>query len=224
MHPYNRRHSIASSTGSLSDDLFHLSGPQTSGYAYSPAAGDTSFALSDTDSPYLGSGAPARSSTTLPPAPPLVATAASTPAGTPFVGESATGGVNKLGGRSRARAFSFLSVHPAQYGERHDADGPSPATGETPFVGGAYDFALDGDEVDALDYDDDEDDSDERRGRGVEMREMGASAAGGTGAAAGKAYRMRFQPLEGYELAWMAVSASAVLGLTVTAVVLSVVG
>ncbi|BGP44154.1 hypothetical protein JCM10449v2_008218 [Rhodotorula kratochvilovae] len=217
MASHLRSHSTASSTGSLTDDLLYsgsASAPLGGGgdYAYGASgAGDASFAYSD------GGGSPLpdlpssrRSSVSHHPA--------AAPHDTPKLGAAGAG-------RSRARAFSFLSVRGGAgaggYGERGDAAGGlSPHSGETPFVGGAYDFALDGegDEVDALGDDALQSDYEDE---GTEMREVGAATAGG---AKTGGYRNRFQPLVGHELAWMGVSAAAVTGLTVAAVVLACVG
>ncbi|GAA6037592.1 hypothetical protein JCM8097_006130 [Rhodosporidiobolus ruineniae] len=213
MATHHRTHSLPSSTGSLSDDLalFSSSTPAplyghaaADGYTYD-AQGDTSVDASEAgDSPYLG-GSGAGGAT------------------------SGTGGASTAGGesgsrRSRARAFSFLSTHHGQAGQSYGArglDGPSPATGETPFVGGAYDYALDAEET--LTDEEDEDDLVATAGGrdGGEAMEMRSPGLGGGG---GRAYRARFQPLVGVELAVMGVSAAAVLGLTVGAVVLAFVG
>ncbi|GAA5887076.1 hypothetical protein JCM6882_009439 [Rhodosporidiobolus microsporus] len=214
MTTHHRTHSLTSSTGSLTDDLAlptsssrHDPFGDDGGYAYgAQGAGDTSMSASDFgDSPYLGRGHSRRSS-------------AGVGAGGAVGGG---GGASSIGGpagggRSRARAFSFLSAH-HPYGAREgDLDGVSPSTGETPFVGGGYDYALDAeeeDEVDALSSGDE--------AGGMEMRPMGEASprAGG-----GRAYRSRFQPLDGVEYVMMGVSAMAVVGLTVGAVVLTWVG
>ncbi|GAA6052548.1 hypothetical protein JCM3770_003237 [Rhodotorula araucariae] len=183
MASHLRSHSTASSTGSLTDDLLFASYTP-----YSPASA----------SPYpdLAPDAPSSrrsSASSAPPPPPL----SPTPTATPSV----------AAGRSRARAFTFLGV---PYADRLDS-GPSPHTGETPFIGGAYEYALDGD--------DDEDHL------ATEMREVGGGggpAGGGRGRPT--AFRTSFQPLVGYELAWMGLSAAAVTGLTVAAVVLACIG
>ncbi|GAA6009885.1 hypothetical protein JCM10207_002145 [Rhodosporidiobolus poonsookiae] len=205
-----RNHSTASSTGSLTDDLALFSSLPTSSspadfssYAYgAPGAGDAS--LSDIDSPYPGISGSRQHSRR----PSVVASLNDVGLESPHPNSHA-------GGRSRARAFSFLSVHHDAhgYGAKH-GDGLSPATGETPvFGGGGYDDALDADDTFS------EDDDDE----GVEMQPKSGGAGGG-GMGAGRTYRARFQPLEGHELALMGVSAAAVLGLTVGAVVLTWVG
>ncbi|GAA5909037.1 hypothetical protein JCM8208_007409 [Rhodotorula glutinis] len=237
MDAHLRRHSIGSSTGSLSDDLLysntHSAPPTALSYPSGPA--DTSYAFSDTDSPHLDLHHSRPSSSrrssfahTSPLAPPAVppslvplGTLGTLP-GTPKPSSTAPTPT----GRSRARAFSFLGAHDA-YGDRHDAAGTTPHTGATPFVGSAYDsaFELGDDEADGDGLDEGDGASDD----GLEMREVGR--AGGTAAAAAAAakartsgYRTRFQPLVSYELAWMAASAASVLGLTVAAVVLAFVG
>ncbi|GAA5833440.1 hypothetical protein JCM11251_003496 [Rhodosporidiobolus azoricus] len=210
MTTHHRTHSLTSSTGSLTDDLVALpthtshSDPFYDGYAYgAQGAGDTSMTASEIgDSPYIGGAESRRSS--------VVALTAMSPS-------LGTGGDKP--GRSRARAFSFLSVH-QPYGAREgDSNGISPSTGETPFVGGAYDRAFEhgdlDDEIDALS------DVSSAGGDDVEMRPTGETAAMRWG---GKAYRSRFQPLEGAEYALMGVSAVCVVGLTVGAVVLTWVG
>ncbi|GAA5944025.1 hypothetical protein JCM10213_008974 [Rhodosporidiobolus nylandii] len=198
--PHGRTHSLASSTGSLSDDLAFASTPSYGDTSYSYGApgvgiGDTS--LSDIgDSPYLHGGRAGGSE--------------SRRSSVGLVGAAGGGGGER---RSRARAFSFLSTRDP-YGPREgDVGGPSPASGETPFVGGGYEYALDA-EDDTL--------SDGEEGEAHEMRSTAAQAS--PNLAGGRAYRQRFQPLLGYELAWMGVSAAAVLGLTVGAVVLTWVG
>ncbi|GAA5847570.1 hypothetical protein JCM9279_005299 [Rhodotorula babjevae] len=239
MDAHLRRHSIGSSTGSLSDDLLYSnshSAPLSSStpFAYQSGPGDHSYAFSDHDSPHPDlphsrqsssrRSSFAHSSPAVPPS--LVPLGTLATPGTPKP-SSSTAPTPSLGaGRSRARAFSFLGAHEA-YGDRHDAAGTTPHTGATPFVGSAYDSAFE--------LGDDEGDEDGAEGRGgggdassddgLEMREVGGA---GAAAAAAKArtsgYRTRFQPLVSYELAWMAVSAASVLGLTVAAVVLAFVG
>ncbi|TNY21456.1 hypothetical protein DMC30DRAFT_201280 [Rhodotorula diobovata] len=261
MDPHHRRHSIGSSTGSLSDDLLfsgsaHTAAPPLSsffpyGVPHAAAAGDHSYASSEDTESGLALG-PSTSGSRPPNGPPALVPLSTphTPQTNAGAGAGAGGGRSPVPGRSRARAFSFLSTHDAAaavYGERHDAAGLTPRShsGATPFVGRAYESALDGaygaededaDEVDVLggarggggggggeSSEDEDDDDDEGRGA-LEMREV----RGRDGAAAGKArtggYRTRFEPLEGYELAWMGVSAASVLGLTVAAVVLAFVG
>ncbi|GAA5987594.1 hypothetical protein JCM11641_005376 [Rhodosporidiobolus odoratus] len=205
MVSHNRTHSTASSTGSLSDDLAlfssssrppTLADPFNTTYAYGTGTGDAS--LSDIgDSPFIGDGsdggATSRRSSI------GVVRARD---GTNGAADTAAGGG---GGRSRARAFSFLSVH-QPYGMK-EGEGSSPATGETPFMGGGYDFALEAGD----------DSPSEGGGPPIEMRSVGAAPAG----RGGRGYRHRFQPLVGQELAWMGVSAACVLGLTVGAVVLT---
>lgn len=210
--PY-RTHSVASSTGSLSDDLaFHNPtsfASNTGSYSYGPAAssvGDTS--LSDIYSPDLGGGNSRRNSVALGGGGPT------TGRGSGRTASLATSSIAGGGGdrRSRARAFSFLSAHHSSY----DTSDRSPS-GETPFAGGAYDFALDAE--DALASDDDEDVG---QGGAVEMQPTGVNSREGGGGP--RAYRMRFQPLVAVELTWMAVSGAAVTALTLGAVVLAFAG
>jgi len=239
MDAHLRRHSIGSSTGSLSDDLLYSnshSAPLSSStaFAYQSGPGDTSYAFSDHDSPHPDLAHSRQSSSrrsSFAHSSPLTSAPAVPPSLVPLGILSAPGAPNPSGsvaapglgtGRSRARAFSFLGVQDA-YGERHDAAGTTPHTGATPFVGSAYDSAFElGDDEGEGEGHEGEGSSDD----GLEMREVGG--AGGASAAAAKArtsgYRTRFQPLVSYELAWMAVSAASVLGLTVAAVVLAFVG
>ncbi|GAA5858233.1 hypothetical protein JCM8547_005702 [Rhodosporidiobolus lusitaniae] len=213
MASHYRTHSTASSTGSLSDDLALYSSSSNnhrnplhddpySSYSYAGGgggAGDASMSELG-DSPYVGGGAGEDDDK------PTGRGGKSAP--------STAGGAG--GGRSRARAFSFLSAH-HPYGPREGSmAGESPATGETPFVGGAYDFALDASE-DALSVSSDDDGA-------VEMQQRGEAATSRMAGGGGRTYRTRFQPLVGVELAWMGVSAGAVLALTVWAVVLTWVG
>jgi hypothetical protein len=215
MASHQRSHSIASSTGSLSDDLnlaFTSSNtPSTadpfSSYSYGAAggAGDTSLSeLGLGESPYLG-GHSRRSSVALGVTSPGLGGGETAP--------STTGGEGSR--RSRARAFSFLSTHQSNYGPREGDTAPFPSTGETPFAGGAYDFALDAGD-DSL--------SSDGEGEGVEMQQAGVAGSASPRTREGRAYRTRFQPLLGVELAWMGVSAAAVTALTVGAVVLAFAG
>lgn len=114
--------------------------------------------------------------------------------------------------RSRARAFSFLldssplppsSVTPSPGGRRTSVSTLDHS--DLPFGGEAYDFALRAEE----------EEDDER----VELSEIPAGDAQQR-----RAYRQTFQPIVPEELWWMGISAATVLGLTATAVVLSVVG
>ncbi|BGO96349.1 hypothetical protein NBRC10512v2_008074 [Rhodotorula toruloides] len=198
-----RRHSIASSTGSLTDDLALASSlaSHDGGYAYDQSM-RSSFSDIDPGSPYVGLS---RSIT------PSVVHVPPSPA--PSTGKTLPGALGGTG-RTRARAFSFLSV--AGQPAATSLSAPSPATGDTPFVGGAYDFALAADELDPSEDEDDDE-------VGHEMRALGGGSSGAKMSAA-SSYRMRFQPLEAHELAWMAVSAAAVTGLTVAAAVLAFVG
>ncbi|BGP28263.1 hypothetical protein JCM10295v2_007250 [Rhodotorula toruloides] len=203
-----RRYSIASSTGSLTDDLALASSlaSHDGGYAYGAHPDHSmrsSFSDVDPGSPYVGLS---RSIT-----PALVHVP---PSPTPSTGTTLPGALGGTG-RTRARAFSFLSV--AGQPAAPSISAPSPATGDTPFVGGAYDFALAADELDPSDDEDDDE-------AGHEMRALGAGGAVGSKMSAASSYRMRFQPLEAHELAWMAASAAAITGLTVAAAVLAFVG
>jgi hypothetical protein len=83
-------------------------------------------------------------------------------------------------------------------------------SGETPFGGAAYDFALRPDE----------EDQEEEEADGIEMEARGAAA----GAGGRRAYRQTFQPLVAQELWWMGASAGTVLVLTAAACVLMTVG
>ncbi|KPV72735.1 uncharacterized protein RHOBADRAFT_55431 [Rhodotorula graminis WP1] len=238
MDAHLRRHSIGSSTGSLSDDLLYSnahSAPLASSTAFTYQAGppDTSYAFSDHESPLNDPHSRASSSrrssfahsSPLAAVPPSVVPLGTlTTPGTPKAANTATAAPGVGTGRSRARAFSFLGAHDA-YGDRHDAAGATPHTGATPFVGSAYDSAFE--------LGDDEGDADSREGDGdggdsdddgLEMREVGGAGAAAAAKARTSGYRTRFQPLVSYELAWMAVSAASVLGLTVAAVVLAFVG
>lgn len=110
--------------------------------------------------------------------------------------------------RSRARAFSFLL----------DREPPSPSTGRSPggrrasistladdpFASHEYEYALRPEE-------EDEETSAEEPQAQEAVRER-------------RAARSQFQPILKEEMLWMGVSGLAVLGLTATAVVLSVVG
>ncbi|BGP74501.1 hypothetical protein NBRC10513v2_007933 [Rhodotorula toruloides] len=203
-----RHHSIASSTGSLTDDLALASSlaSHDGGYAYGAHPDQSmrsSFSDIDPGSPYVGLSRSITPAVVHVPPSPTPSSSTTLP--------GALGGT----GRTRARAFSFLSVAGQPAATSHSA--PSPATGDTPFVGGAYDFALAADELDPSDDDEDDDEA------GHEMRALGGGSSGPKMAAA-SLYRMRFQPLEAHELAWMAVSAAAVTGLTVAAAVLAFVG
>lgn len=203
-----RRHSIASSTGSLTDDLALASSlaSHDGGYAYG-AHPDQSMRSSFSDieaaSPYVGLSRTEQ---------PAVPTRTPPTGATSFPGSHGSGTT----GRTRARAFSFLSV--AGQPTAGSPSALSPATGDTPFVGGAYDFALAADEFNPSDEaEDDEVEASQ------EMRALGGGSSGAKVPAA-SSYRMRFQPLETHELAWMAASAAVVTGLTVTAAVLAFVG
>lgn len=117
--------------------------------------------------------------------------------------------------RSRARAFSFLldSSSTPVHGRRASLSSTlGDHHSDLPFGGDAYDFALRAEEEEEEDLE----------------PELGAAAGGGGGGGAEaqqrRAYRQTFQPIVQEELWWMGVSAAAVLGLTVGAVVLSVVG
>lgn len=133
--------------------------------------------------------------------------------------------------RSRARAFSFLSVHADAAADAFPPPRPgipSPAltySAEAPFAGGTYESALDDDADDGdLDSDGDTDrlaGSRHDSGQTLAMNRLGQGVApiGGK-----TVYRVRFQPLDSLELAWMAVSAFLVLGLTVTSLIVAFVG
>lgn len=134
--------------------------------------------------------------------------------------------------RSRARAFSFLSVH-------HQGGNPAgmatPGGLSSPFSGGAYDSALD-DGHDDDDGDDSEADDiigglDRATGPSTvsgrdeyPLSRIGTNVSASASAPNRSVYRVRFQPLDGYELAGMAASAIAVLALTATALVVAIVG
>ncbi|ORY66790.1 hypothetical protein BCR35DRAFT_181744 [Leucosporidium creatinivorum] len=200
--------SMAHSRESSTSDL-HVYSNTSPSYSYGPPP---SSSFSDT-----GSEPPSRRTSLaydLPTSAPSGATAGHRP--TPSIastGASAGPGAR----RSRARAFSFLldnspqvlpSLTPSPGGRRTSISTLDDRS-DLPFGGDAYDFALRAEE---------EDDED------VEAVEFTSSSGGGGEAQQRRAYRQTFQPIVKEELWWMGVSAATVLGLTATAVVLSVVG
>lgn len=225
-----RRLSIASSAGSLSDDLVFATPRRTpdTGYAYNAALNyDMSTSQSDNEASDRAPDDHAAVNVLNRPPPDVTSRAGShhSAAGS----DSVEQGRARPANRSRARAFSFLSVQPT-------APPPNLATSpslsyapEAPFAGGAYDFALDGTEDDILGSDTDAGaendaagDSARRSSRrnSIPMHRLGSGLATLDKAA----YRVRFQPLDALELAWMAASAFVVLALTVGSIVIAFVG
>jgi hypothetical protein len=225
-----RRLSIASSVGSLSDDLVFATPRKTTdtGYAYDAALNyDLSTSQSDNETSDPAPNDIAAVNIPTRPPPDLTSRTGS------HHGTAASDSVEqeraRPANRSRARAFSFLSVHPT-------APPPNLATSpslsyasEAPFAGGAYDFALDDTEDDILGSDTEAGaenavtgDSGRRSSRrnSIPMHRLGSGLATLDKAA----YRVQFEPLDTLELAWMAASAFVVLALTVGSLVIAFVG
>lgn len=225
-----RRLSLASSVGSLSDDLVFSAHRRTTdtGYAYDAALNyDMSTSQSDNETSDRVPADRAAVNVRNHPLPDVTSHAGShhDTADTHSVDQERARPPN----RSRARAFSFLSAHPTAPPPNL---GTSPAlsyASEAPFAGGAYDFALDDMEDDILGSDTDAGaendvtgDSGRRSSRqnSIPMHRLGSGLATLDKAA----YRVRFQPLDALELAWMAASAFVVLALTVGSLVIAFVG
>ncbi|GAA5992663.1 hypothetical protein JCM10908_002714 [Rhodotorula pacifica] len=229
--PDSRRHS----TASLSDDQVFFASRRASdtGYAYDGAPTyDLSASQSDTDAAgpatRTGSAMSPTSSRTSAPHPDTVSLS------THEVDQAETPVHAPTSNRSRARAFSFLSVHPAMSAPALRTPGLSPAlsfASDTPFVGGSYDSALDdAEDEDAdsvLDLDANDDVGGQHRNAGGRTDRSSFAMTGlghATGSEGRTSYRTRFQPLDSLELAWMTVSAVAVLALTVGSLVVAFVG
>jgi hypothetical protein len=193
-------HSRSSSTSDL-----HVYDTPLASYSYGPP-GSSSYSDTGSEPPSRRTSVAYEPEAALPPAHGGGHRTAGSVASVATTGAS-TGG----GRRSRARAFSFLldssplppsSPAPSPGGRRPSLS----STLDDPFAGEAYDFALRAEE----------EDDDER----VELSDSAPTGE----AQQRRAYRQTFQPIVKEELWWMGFSAATVLGLTATAVVLSVVG
>ncbi|BGP58693.1 hypothetical protein JCM8202_005728 [Rhodotorula sphaerocarpa] len=227
-----RRDSFASSLRSLEDDLAYLASDHASALtdepSYAPAATRSQTGATDDADGHSFPPPTARTVSS--------ATDPVSPAKAP-------------NNRSRARAFSFLSVNHGQtgYGQSglsplgtpaDEVGGLSPAlsvASHVPFVGGAYESAFDDDEDDeeteeaaGLTSDDEESDpsrSQRRRGSdSLALNRLDSHTSSSGVAPRRTLYRVRFQPLDALELAWMGASALAVLALTVGALVVAFLG
>ncbi|GAA5877618.1 hypothetical protein JCM3774_005359 [Rhodotorula dairenensis] len=217
-----RRHSIASSSSaaSLADEhMYAASAPHRdadTGYAYDGAP------KYDASTPPLDTDAPPTSS---PPSQAPSGFHQNAREGVPGEQQESARPAN----RSRARAFSFLSVH-APAAASANPGIPSPAhafSADAPFAGGTYESAFDDDAEDNdADFDSDADEhmlasSGSYGGQSIAMNRLGH----GVSSPGDKAvYRVRFQPLDSLELAWMALSAFLVVGLTVGSLIVAFVG